>query len=81
LKKRGVKITFQEIKTLTDEGGIFQLKIPIPFTVSNPSNTISFTADSFSEIQNSDKFTNLPPSERSAIRKALLVNFIKSMMK
>ena len=74
----GVKITFQEIKTLTDEGGIFQLKIPIPFTVSNPSNTISFTADSFSEIQNSDKFSNLPPSERSAIRKALLVNFIKS---
>lgn len=74
----GVKVTFQQIKTITDETGIFQLKIPIPFTVTDPSGNISFTAESFVEIQNSNKFTNLPPSERSAIRQSLLVNFSKS---
>jgi len=71
----GVQCSFTTYKSSTDENGVFIFKIQLPITVTNSTNSLSFTFNSFREVQNNDKYKNLSKEDKQYIRNQLLIKF------
>jgi len=79
----GVKVIFNKdsifhkSKSSTDKDGVYQLKISLPITIYNQDKKVSFEVNSFTEVQTSKDFIELPNEDKKFIRDSLNVNFSK----